>query len=66
MTVPHTIELLAGARRYDGNKISVSCTCLARVPWQRGRGIIESRTLFPAAEAIAAWRAWHAERGVAV
>lgn len=33
----------------------------------RARGeVIEVRTLFPAADAIAAWRAWHEQRGVAV
>lgn len=28
--------------------------------------VIETRALFPAADAIAAWRAWHAEKGVTV
>lgn len=39
--------------------------------WQRGpfrsvrvRGIIEERRLFPAAEAVAAWRAWHEREGI--
>jgi hypothetical protein len=45
-----------------------------KTPWanpgwkgMRSRGtVIEARTGFPAADAIAAWRAWHADRGVIV
>lgn len=47
--------------------IGLSCTCLA-VP-QAGRPawtFIDIRCRFPAAEAIAAYRAWHAARGVEV
>ena len=62
----HQIELLAGAVRGDGNKITVSCTCLKRIPWKQPRGIIESRLVFPAAEAKAAWRDWHAAKGIEV
>ena len=52
----------------SGQLLTVSCTCLA-VTGRRGRHayqVIEARDLFPAAEAIAAWRAWHAEQGVMV
>jgi len=64
-SLPHQVVLgtFSGA-------ITVSCNCLApRKGPQAGRGcprgIIESRAgAFPAAEAIAAWRAWHAERRI--
>jgi hypothetical protein len=56
----------------DGSQITLSCTCRAR-SWRWGHGgtflryeEIEARKVFPAADAIAAWRAWHAERGVSV
>jgi len=50
-----------------GHRIRVSCTCLAvRRSGRPGHETIEARTLFPAADVLAAWRAWHAERGVAV
>jgi hypothetical protein len=61
-SLPHQIELLGG----NGNRVSVSCTCLRRALWQPGarRGIIEERRVFPAAEAAAAWRAWHEEQRI--
>jgi hypothetical protein len=46
--------------------IGVSCTCMGGHGDGRGRKLIASRPLFPAAEALAAWRAWHAESGVAL
>jgi hypothetical protein len=56
----------------DGNQITLSCTCRGR-PWRWGHGgtflryeEIEARTRFPAADAIAVWRAWHEERGMTV
>jgi hypothetical protein len=52
-----------------GRDLTVSCTCTASWPGHGGRARyeeIEIRRVFPAAEAIAAWRAWHAEKGVAV
>jgi hypothetical protein len=56
--------------RYGGRgEQAVSCTCTARTGKNGGRPRyepIEARTRFPAADAIAAWRAWHAERGVVV
>lgn len=65
VTGEHQIVLLAGARRYDGNKISVSCRCLRRPrPGRWGRGIIEARSRFPLAEALTAWRTWHEQNGV--
>jgi hypothetical protein len=60
--LPHEIAMRSGS----GTKlIVVSCTCLAG-PGGRCRDTIEARPVFPAAEAVAAWRAWHAERGVTV
>lgn len=63
VTAEHQIELLAGAIAH-GNKISVSCVCLRRRPWHNGRGIIDTRSLFPLADAMAAWRAWHEQEGI--
>jgi hypothetical protein len=52
-----------------GHKVQVSCTC-RRTPGRYGARprhlIIEARKVFPAADAIAVWRAWHKERGVTV
>ena len=56
-------------RPYRGSRcaIMVSCTCLVvRQPGRPAYQRIETRMAFPAAEAVAAWRAWHAERGVIV
>lgn len=58
----HQIVLLV-----TGNDLAVSCTCLARSGRHGGRlahDAIEIRRLFPAAEAVRCWRAWHAERAV--
>ena len=51
-----------------GQAIILSCACLARNGGSRRRGYepIEARTLFPAADVKAAWRAWHEEQGVEV
>jgi hypothetical protein len=55
--------------RQCGNDITLSCTCAV---WRSGHGgrprheVIEVRYSFPAGEAIAAWRAWHAAQGVIV
>lgn len=60
--VPHEIVL-----RISGSDIGLSCSC-RRIP-RRGRAgwdFIGMRSPFPAGEAIGAWRAWHAERGVTV
>jgi hypothetical protein len=65
----HQIRLSAAPdpRAYhDGMAIIMSCTCTARGGNRQRREVIEARTRFPAADAIAAWRAWHAERGVVV
>ena len=51
----------------NGLAILISCTCLlyhGPGPGHTRRDIIEARTLFPAADAIAAWRAWHKARGM--
>ena len=64
----HQIEILGGARsllyRRNSNEIAVTCTCTGP---PRKRLLIESRPgAFPAAEAIAAWRAWHEREGIEV
>jgi hypothetical protein len=62
----------ADTRPYrNGLPIIMSCTCRPYLPQMRPGGRrrhepIEARTRFPAADAIAAWRAWHVERGVVV
>jgi len=57
---PHQVVL-----RMRGNDISLSCACLRiRRPGRPGQGFIESRTRFPAAEAVAAWRDWHEREGI--
>ncbi len=52
-----------------GHQVQVSCTC-RRIPGRYGARprhlMIEARTVFPAAEAIAVWRDWHERKGVAV
>ena len=51
----------------SGLALVLSCTCTAVSHGGRPRReVIEARTRFPAAEALAAWRAWHEERGVIV
>ena len=53
--------------RQCGNDIMVSCTCQRiRGPGRAGHLPIESRARWEAAGAVAAWRAWHEERGVIV
>lgn len=66
----HQIEILAGARKLAGtyrnnsNELAVTCTCTGPA---RKRLLIETRPgVFPAAEAIAAWRSWHARQGIEV
>lgn len=49
--------------RSRGHHIAVSCTCLCS-RGGRSRQLIEMRKVFPATDALAAWRAWHQERGV--
>lgn len=48
-----------------GHALSVSCTCL-RIPrgGRSGHAVIAARPLFPAPEALAAWRAWHEREGI--
>jgi hypothetical protein len=64
----HQIEILSGARRLHGtyrnnsNELAVTCTCTGP---PRRRLLIEVRAgAFPAAEAVAAWRDWHAREGI--
>lgn len=64
LTIPHQIVLTT-----SGWDLVLACTCTASWPGHGGRARyepIETRPRFPAAEAIAAWRAWHEERGVEV
>ena len=46
--------------------IALACTCMDSRGTGRGRPRIAVRAVFPAAEALAAWRGWHAEQGIAV
>jgi hypothetical protein len=59
-----THEIVLRLVRHD---IGLSCTCLA-VP-RAGRPALEFiavRSCFPAADVRAAYRAWHADRGIGV
>jgi hypothetical protein len=67
----HQIFLLVASAADRDHQITVSCNCLAprKGPHSgrgRPRGFIEARDVFPAAEAIAAYRAWHEQRGISV
>jgi hypothetical protein len=54
-------------RHSSGEGLSVSCNCLLQAGGNgRGHSVIESRSPFPAAEAVGAYRAWHAGKGIAV
>lgn len=69
--VPHRLRLASGhdpRPHHSGTALLLSCTCLAGAGRRGHRGyeVIETRTVFPAADAEAAWRAWHADRGVTV
>jgi hypothetical protein len=55
--------------RVHGQQLMVTCACLlhhGRGPGHTRREPIEMRRSFPAAEAIAAYRSWHASRGIEV
>ena len=63
-TLEHQIFLSVSSAADKDHQITVSCNCLAprKGPHAgRGqpRGVIAARDAFPAAEALAAWRAWH-------
>lgn len=60
-TSPDTREDHSGGSKL----IAVSCSCLAG-PLGRCRALIEARPVFPAADAVAAWTAWHAALGIEV
>lgn len=71
-SLPHQIRLIADYSAGTAQLV-VTCTCLGRQYGPgagRGherRGVIEARpATFPAAEAIAAYRQWHAGHGEAV
>lgn len=66
LTLPHQIHLMHAQSPFGGGyQFAVSCNCTIHGPRSRYEPI-EARALFPAAEAVAAWRAWHSERGVIV
>ena len=70
-TLEHQIFLTVASAADKDHQIAVSCNCLApRKGPHAGRGcpreFIEARDAFPAASAVAAWRAWHAAKGVIV
>ena len=44
--------------------IALACTCMDSRGTGRGRPRIAVRAVFPAAEALAAWRGWHEEKGI--
>lgn len=59
---PHQIVIL-----FAGHWVAVSCTCLnghGRLRRNRARQVIEARDVFTIPDEVAAWRAWHQERGV--
>ena len=66
----HQIVLRTGPdprQFYGGSAIIVSCTCTAtRTGGRPAYEPIEARNIFPAAEARAAWRAWHEKEGIAL
>ena len=59
--LPHQIVLA----RSDGH-CAVSCLCLGKPGNRRPHQIIEERSSFTAAEAVAAYRDWHEQQGVSV
>jgi hypothetical protein len=61
----HQIRLIAVT---PGNLIAVLCTCQlpGRTRRDKPQAVIEARKVFPAADALAAWRAWHEDKGVTV
>lgn len=53
--------------RNSGGYLALACTCLrVTQPGRPGWLFIEMRRSFPAAEAMAAYRGWHASRGIEV
>lgn len=65
-SLPHQIIILAPSR---DTKIAVSCNCLnghGHVSRGHPRQLIESRDVFPARDAIAAYARWHSARGIEV
>jgi hypothetical protein len=59
-SLPHQIVL----NFVQGRFIAVSCNCRYAPGGGGGYIPIEARTLFPAADAMAAWRGWHARQGI--
>jgi hypothetical protein len=68
-SLPHQIVLLLPSVAGLHSKIAVSCNCLAPAKGAgagrgRPRELIDARLEFPVADALAAYRSWHAERGM--
>jgi hypothetical protein len=66
--LPHQILL-----EFLGNQVAVTCNCLCKPSGKQkikrhnsSKTYIEARVVFPADEAIAAYKRWHAERGLTV
>lgn len=56
--------LLTVARTQDWQPYRINGQATERRTARRQRRVIEARTRFPAAEAVAAWRAWHEREGI--
>jgi hypothetical protein len=60
--LPHQIILNFRRERDSAiQKIAVSCNCLKNT---YSNEPIEARVVFPAREAVAVYRQWHADRGI--
>jgi len=58
--LPHQIVMFVFC-----NDTAMSCNC-QRLPERKGWAPIETRHVFPAADAIASYRSWHARQRMAV
>jgi hypothetical protein len=73
LTLPHQIHMMHARSTWGGgHRIAVSCTCTARPGKHGGRprytviAVPDLHADRPAADAIAAWRAWHTEHGIEI
>jgi hypothetical protein len=64
-SLPHQIIMY-----FLRGQVAVSCNCLCSRPgsgaYNAGWRPIAAQTVFPAEEALAAWRGWHAEHAISV